>query len=101
MVTQRTREIALRVALNASQTEVLKLVLRQGASLVLAGLGPGLLLGLGLARTMAGILAGVSPNDAVTCILVPLLLGTVGLLATVVPAQKAARVQPATLLRAE
>jgi putative ABC transport system permease protein len=101
MVTQRTREIALRIALGANQTDILRLVLRQGASLVLAGLGPGLLLGLGLARTMAGILAGVSPTDAVTFILVPLLLGTVGLLATVVPAQKAARVQPATLLRTE
>lgn len=90
-----------RVALGANQADVLRLVLRQGASLVLAGLGPGLLLGLGLARTMAGILAGVSPTDAVTFMLVPLLLGTVGLLATVVPAQKAARVRPATLPRAE
>jgi putative ABC transport system permease protein len=100
-VSQRTREIAVRVALGARQTDVLTLVVRQGATLLLAGVGPGLLLGLGFGRMLTGILAGVSPTDATTFILVPLILGAVGLLATVVPARRAAGVQPATLLRSE
>jgi predicted permease len=101
LVSQRTREIGVRMALGASRANITQMVLRQGARLVLTGLGIGILLGLGLARVMAGALAGVSPHDSVTFTLVPLLLGAVGLLATVVPAMRAARVQPAAVLRSE
>ncbi len=101
LVSQRTREIGVRMALGASRANITQMVLRQGARLVLAGLGVGILLGLGLARVMAGALAGVGPHDSVTFTLVPLLLGAVGLLATVVPAVRAARVEPATALRSE
>jgi len=101
LVSQRTREIGVRMALGASRANITQMVLRQGARLVLAGLGIGILLGLGLARVMAGALAGVSPHDFVTFTLVPLLLGAVGLLATVVPAVRAARVEPAAVLRSE
>ena len=101
LVSQRTREIGVRVALGASRADVMGLVLRQGARLLLAGLALGLLLGAGLARVMAGALAGVSPTDPVTFTLVPLLLGVVGSLAAAVPARRAARVEPAVVLRAE
>lgn len=76
-------------------------MLGQGARLVLAGLGLRLLLGLGLARMMAGALVGVSSTDVVTFTVVPLLLCAVGLLATAVPARRAARQAPAAVLGAE
>jgi predicted permease len=101
LVSQRTREIGVRVALGASRADVTRLVLRQGARLVLAGLALGLLLGLGLARVMAGAVAGVSPIDSVTFTAVPLLLTVISLLATAGPARRAARVEPAVVLRAE
>ena len=101
LVSQRTREIGVRVALGASRGEIMSLVLRQGARLLLAGIGPGLLLGLGLGRVMAGVVTGVSWTDSVTFTLVPLLLTATGLLASAVPALRAARVEPAVVLRSE
>jgi predicted permease len=101
LVSQRTREMGVRVALGASRSDIMRLVLRRGAGLVAAGMVLGLPVGLGLARVMAGVLSGVSPTDAVTFTLVPLTLGAVGLLATVVPARRASRVPPTLALRAE
>ena len=100
-VSQRRREIGVRTALGATRRDILRLVLVQGLRLVAFGLGAGLLLGLGLARAMAGALAGVSPTDALTFTLVPLVLGAVALLATAIPALRAARFDPAQVLRAE
>jgi ABC-type antimicrobial peptide transport system permease subunit len=79
----------------------MRLVLTRGAGLVAAGVVLGLPVGLALGRVMAGVLNGVSPTDTVTFTLVPALLGTVGLLATAVPARRASRVPPTTALRAE
>jgi predicted permease len=100
-VSQRRREIGLRAALGARREDLLRLVLGQGLRLVVLGLGAGMVLGLGLARAMAGALAGVSPTDTLTFTLVPLTLGAVALLATAIPARRAARYDPAQVLRAE
>ena len=101
LVNQRTREIGVRMALGARRSDVLRLVLEQGARLVGVGLGAGLAVGLGLARLMASALVGVSPTDPLTFTVVPLVLATIGLVATVVPARRAAGVDPATVLRAD
>jgi putative ABC transport system permease protein len=100
-VSQRTREIGVRVALGARRQDILRLVLGQGLRLVAAGLAAGLLLGVGLARVMSSILVGVSATDPVTFVALPLLLGLVGLLATAIPARRAAGYDPAAVLRAE
>jgi ABC-type antimicrobial peptide transport system permease subunit len=101
LVSQRMREMGVRVALGASRSDIVRLVLTRGAGLVAVGVALGLPLGLGLARVMAGVLAGVSPTDAVTFTLVPATLGLVGLLATALPARRASRVPPTFALRAE
>jgi len=74
LVSQRMREMGVRVALGASRADIVRLVLTRGAGLVAVGLVAGLPVGLGLSRVMAGVLTGVSPTDAVTFTLVPLTL---------------------------
>jgi ABC-type antimicrobial peptide transport system permease subunit len=101
LVSQRMREMGVRVALGASRADIVRLVLTRGAGLVALGLVAGLPVGLGLSRVMAGVLTGVSPTDAVTFTLVPLTLGLAGLVATALPARRAARVAPTFALRAE
>ncbi len=100
-VSQRTREIGVRVALGARRRDILRMVLGQGMRLVALGLGFGLLVGLGLSRIMASILVGVSATDPLTFTLVPLVLGLVAFGATVIPARRAARCDPALVLRSE
>jgi len=78
-VSQRTREIGVRVALGARRQDILCMVLGQGLRLVVMGLGFGLLVGLGLARAMASILMGLSATDPLTFTVVPLVLGLVAL----------------------
>jgi putative ABC transport system permease protein len=101
LVSQRTREMAVRIALGAKRSDVLRLVLGQGARLVAVGLAPGLLVGWALGRVMAGMLAGVSATDLPTFTLAPAGLAVVAMLASAVPAQRAARVEPARVLRGE
>ncbi len=100
-VSQRTREIGVRVALGARRQDILRMVLGQGLRLVALGLGFGLLVGLGLSRAMASILMGVSATDPLTFTVVPLVLGLVALVATAIPARRAARCDPAVVLRSE
>jgi putative ABC transport system permease protein len=102
-VSQRAREISVRVALGARRSDVLRLVMGQGGRLVLVGLVAGLALGLAMARVMAsGLLGvGVSPHDPLTFTLVPAVLVVVSLLATLVPARRASRLDPAAVLRSE
>ena len=98
---QRTREIGIRVALGADRRDILRLVLRQGLVLVTAGVLSGVLLAWALTRSMATLLVGVSPTDALTFVTATLLLGTIGLWASYAPARRAMRVDPMVALRYE
>jgi putative ABC transport system permease protein len=101
LVTQRTREIGIRVALGAQVSRVVTMVMKQGATLVALGIVVGLGGALMLSRLLGGMLYGVSARDPVTFAVVPLLLAMVALLATLVPAWRAARVDPVIALREE
>ena len=100
-VAQRTQEFGVRLALGASEPDLLRLVVRKGLTLALAGTVAGLTLAIGLTRLLAGFLFGVSPFDPVTFIAVPLFLTVVTVLASYVPARRAARVDPMVALRCE
>jgi ABC-type antimicrobial peptide transport system permease subunit len=101
VVSQRTHEFGIRLALGAQTGDVLRLVFRQG--LMLAGLGVtvGLALAAAVTRLLANFLYGVSPFDAVTFVATPLLLGLITLLACWLPARRAAKVAPMVALRCE
>lgn len=98
---QRTREIGIRMALGGAPRDVLRLVLKQGVGMVIAGLSVGLLAAWGLTRVMGGLLIGVSPSDPLTYATVALLLTAVALLACWIPARRATRVDPGIALRYE
>ena len=100
-VTLRTREIGVRVALGAQTRDVVVLVASEGAWSALAGLAIGVLAAWSLRRSVASMLFGVGPDDALTFGGVALLLGVVSLLAAYLPARGAARIDPAVALRAE
>jgi len=100
-VGQRTPEIGIRLALGARAGEVVGLVLRQGMTMIVVGLAVGLGLALAGARLIAGFLHGVDPGDLLTFVGVPVVLLAVALLASWVPARRAARVDPMVALRVE
>jgi putative ABC transport system permease protein len=101
LVAQRTREIGIRVALGADKVRVVWLVLSQGALLVGMGIAVGLAGALALSRLLGAMLYGVGARDPVTFASVPVLLALVALVATLIPAWRAARVDPVIALRAE
>jgi putative ABC transport system permease protein len=100
-VTQRAHEIGIRMALGAARGNVLQLVMRQGMTLVAIGLALGILGAFGVTRLLASQLFGVNPTDPLTFTLVALILAAVALVATLVPALRATRVDPLVALRQE
>jgi putative ABC transport system permease protein len=98
---QRLREIGVRVALGAKPEQILRMVLRQGLAITGLGIVIGLAAALVATRSMEGLLYGVDPRDPVTFAAVPVLLVFVALLACYVPARRAARADPMSVLRAE
>jgi predicted permease len=98
---QRTHEIGIRMALGAGQGDVFRAVLGQGLRLALAGLVSGLIISVAFTRFLRGMLFGVGTIDWVTFVLIPALLLLVAIAACLVPARRAASVQPMQALRTE
>jgi putative ABC transport system permease protein len=101
VVSQQTRDFGIRMALGADSHDVVSLVLRRGASLILPGLAVGILSAVLLARTIRGLLFGVGAFDAPTLALVCLVFVAVGAIASLLPARRAARVDPIIAMRSE
>jgi putative ABC transport system permease protein len=101
LVTQRTREIGVRLALGAQRRDVLTLIIKQGMRLTLAGLVTGTVLALALTRILKSLLYEVRPADPLTFAAVSLLLAAVGFFACWLPARRASRVAPMEALRCE
>jgi ABC-type antimicrobial peptide transport system permease subunit len=100
-VQQRTQEMGIRLALGADASRVRNMVVRQGMSLVLVGVGIGLVSAFALARVMTGFLFGVTSRDPVVFAVVPLVLAAAAWLGVWLPARRAARVDPLVALRVE
>jgi ABC-type antimicrobial peptide transport system permease subunit len=100
-VSQRTREIGVRVALGAQNSDIMRLVIGQGTGLALIGVLIGAAGGVLTARAMRAMLYGTAPTDPVTLVGVSVLLGIVAVVASYAPARRAVKVDPVEALRSE
>jgi putative ABC transport system permease protein len=100
-VTQGAHDIGVRMALGAERPRILRMILRQGMELTVAGSVMGLMGAAALTRVMASLLFGVSPTDLVTFSSVPVVLVATAMLASYIPALRATRVDPVVALRDE
>jgi putative ABC transport system permease protein len=100
-VSQRTREIGIRMALGAQARDVVRMVIGQGSRLVMVGIGLGLATSLVATRALASQLYGIRPSDPITFAAITGLLAGVALLAAYIPARRAMRVDPMLALRHE
>jgi putative ABC transport system permease protein len=101
LVSQRTHEMGIRMALGASSADILKLIIKQGMTNVLLGITLGIVLSLIATRILSGLLYGISPTDPITMIQASVLLAGTALLACLVPARQATRFDPSIALRTE
>ncbi len=101
LVSQRTHEIGIRIAVGADRGEVLRMILRQGVTLALAGLVAGIAAAFALTRLMGSLLYQVGPSDPITFVSVPIALLIVAAAASYLPAVRATRVSPMQALRME
>ena len=101
LVNQGAREIGIRMALGATQRDILSLVVRQGMTLALSGVAIGLTGAFLLTRLIRSLLFGVEPTDPVTFVGISVLLALIALLASYIPAQRAARIDPMMSLRCD
>jgi ABC-type antimicrobial peptide transport system permease subunit len=98
---QRTHEIGVRIAVGATQQRIVRLVLKDGAKLVILGVAAGMVMTLACSRLVGSFLFGVSAYDPLTLVSVVPMLGGVALIACAIPAWRAARVDPTIALRSE
>jgi ABC-type antimicrobial peptide transport system permease subunit len=100
-VSQRTHEMGVRIALGARAADVLRLVVREGARVLLIGIALGVGTALAAGKLIASLLYGVTPRDPVVMVFAALVLIAVGVVASLVPAWRAARADPLVALRAD
>jgi ABC-type antimicrobial peptide transport system permease subunit len=100
-VTQRTREVGIRLALGAQQKQILAMLVGSGARLALSGLAIGVALALWFTRGVASLLYGITPHDPLTLAGAAAILFAVALVATYLPARRATRIDPISAIRFE